>query len=189
MKKKILVTAIAGLLAGVSGTASAVGGVSPGAKGINVSLESSLFDFSQMTVWRGKFFTGPDMAILAGAGLNTYGGDADGTDLSLSAGARKYVGTGTFAPFFGGSFTYESIESGATPEAVFGGNAGAIDKVTTVALVGEFGAEYFFSPQFSIEGALRAGFSSSDVDDINGGTTTVTRFGTFGSQVSVNYYF
>jgi hypothetical protein len=188
MQKKILVTAIAGLLAGVSATASAAGGVSPDAKGINVSLENSLFDFSQMTVWRGKFFTGPDMAILAGAGFNTYGGDADGTDLSLSAGARKYVGTGSFAPFFGGSFTYESIESGMTPEAVFG-NAGNIDKVTTVGLVGEFGAEYFFSPQFSVEGALRAGFSSSDIDFIGGGNNTVTRFGTFGSQVSVNYYF
>lgn len=182
MKKKILVTAVAGLLAGMSATASAQGPRGD-AKGINVSLENSLFDTTeQVMMWKGKFFTAPDVAIIGGFGFNTYGSDAEGTDLSFQIGGRKYMGTGSFAPFFGGSFAYESLESVA-------GTIPGLDKVTTVAIVGEFGGEYFFSPQFSIEGALRAGFSSEDQDFVGGGSFTTTRLGTFGSQISANFYF
>jgi len=191
MKKKLLVAATATVLSCASATAAAQGAMSSGAKGISASVESGLFDTSPTTVWRGKYFMSPDMALLGGIGFNSYGGDADGSDLLIEGGARSYLSTGSFAPFIGGTFAYESIESGRHPAVIFGGTQ-AVEEVTTIALLGEFGAEYFFSPQFSVEGALRAGFSSSDIDMVTGlGTTTYTetRFGTFGSQVSVNYYF
>ena len=54
----------------------------------------------------GKFMVSRDMAVLAGFGLGLWGDDAEGNDIGFKGGVRKYLTTGDFAPFVGGSLSY-----------------------------------------------------------------------------------
>jgi len=158
----------------MSGTAVAENSLRTGAKAINLTVnttgDSVLLSEALDTRLKGKYFTSNTMAILFGVGLNLYGSDGDGTDMSLMGGVRSYQGSGDFATFFGGSISYADLES--------------LGNVTEIAFLGEFGGEYFFHRQFSVEGSLRAGYASADF-----GPVTVTNLGTFGGQISLNYYF
>jgi hypothetical protein len=119
---------------------------------------------------RGRYFVADTMAVTAGAGFALKSGDADGFDLALLGGARQYLDDqGRLLPFAGGFMAYQSTNDGDW---------------THLQLLGEFGAEYFLDPQFSIEGSVRAGYSSIDT-----GFMTVNTLGTHGVNLSVNYYF
>ena len=118
----------------------------------------------------GKFMIAKDAAVLLGFGLGIHGGDSEGTDLAIKGGYRSYMSTADFAPFVGASFAMKSYVDG---------------NITETYLLGEFGAEYFLSRQFSVEGSAYAGYGSIDVDP----NFTGSRIGTYGSSVSVNYYF
>lgn len=171
LTKKILTAIIAGLL--ISGQTLAENSLRTGAKAINLTVnttgDSVLFSEALDTRLKGKYFTSNDMAILFGVGLNLYGSDADATDLSLMGGVRSYMSRGDFATFYGGSFTFADLESIGVEETV---------------IMGEFGGEYFLGRQFSVEGSLRAGYAKTDV-----GAFSQSNIGTFGGQVSLNYYF
>jgi len=183
MKKKLLTTAIAGLF--ISGTAAAQG-VSPGATGITATINDTAPNPFEMgsaaagqnvqipaaPVVRGKFFMGSDFAILAGGAISTLSGDVSGSILNFQGGVRKYFSTGDFAPFAGGGLSFTTY----TPDQGDAWNA--------LEISGEFGAEYFFSSQFSIDAALRAGLTNADA-----GGTSATSFGTLGTQINANYYF
>lgn len=187
MKKTLLSAGLCALFVVPAGSAGAESAMATGARAVSISVEDSTADMTTGTLWRGKFFQEPTFALTAGAGLNVFGGDADGTNITLQGGARKYLATNSFAPFIGGLVSYSTLESD-----IAAGGQNATAETTTIAFVGELGAEYFFAREFSVEGSLRAGFSSSDSDvDTGAGTTnfTATNFGTFGSQVSLNYYF
>lgn len=168
MKIKTLLAVIAASFL-LTGTAVAENSLRTGAKAINVTITDDALatDFRL----KGKYFTSSNMAIIAGVGLSINGSDADGTDISLLGGVRSYMGSGSFAPFFGGMISYTDYD------------AAGID-TTVLAFLGELGGEYFVGRQFSVEGSLRAGYATTDM-----GPATVTKLGTFGGQVSLNYYF
>ncbi|MFP4611422.1 MAG: hypothetical protein ACLFQT_10410 [Thiohalophilus sp.] len=163
--KKFLLCTIAALV--FSSTAAADNSLHAGAKAINVSITDE--ELPTGFLLKGKYFTSNDMAIIAGAGISINGSDADGTDISLLGGVRSYMGRGDFATFYGGMITYTDFDATNTSQLAF---------------LGEFGGEYFVGRQFSMEGSLRAGYATTDV-----GALTVSSLGTFGGQVSLNYYF
>ncbi len=169
--KKLVLPIVVGLL--ISATAAAENSFRSGAKAINLTVKSTadaiLLSDAFDTRLKGKFFTSSNMAIMFGVGLNINGGDANGTDISLMGGARSYKSRGDYATFFGGLISYTDVEAANTTE---------------LAILGEFGGEYFLGRQFSVEGSLRAGYVSTDVGPFN-----YTNLGTFGGQVSLNYYF
>ncbi len=177
---KILATAAA---IGFAGVAQAENSLKAGSMALNVSVfdgtsaavQSSVVagNADDLYIVQGKYFLQKDLAILAGVGIGIKGGDANGTDFGFRAGVRKYMKTADFAPFFGGYFSYSSTND---------------SNYKIMQIMGEFGAEYFFSKQFSIEGAARAGYMSGE--DSTGATTVkATNVGTASAGVSFNFYF
>ncbi len=182
MKQYAMILAATAVLA-FSGAASAANSMQAGSMALNVSVfdgtsaavQSSVVNGAadDLYIVQGKYFLEKNLAILAGVGIGIKGGDANGTDFGFKAGARKYLKTSDFAPFFGGYFQYSS-----TNDSNY--------KITQI--MAEFGAEYFFAKQFSIEGAARAGYMSGE--DSTGVTTEkATNVGTASAGVSFNFYF
>ncbi len=121
----------------------------------------------------GKFMLSSKSAVVLGFGLGIHGGDGSGTDVAIKGGYRSYMKTADFAPFLGGFFAMKSYNDGDISETY---------------LMGELGAEYFLNSKFSVEGSAYVGHGSVKFD--NGTTSaTDTRLGTYGTTVSVNYYF
>ncbi len=172
---------------GFAGTAQAENSLKAGSMALNVtafdgtsdnSIYNAALQASDLYVVQGKYFLQKDLAILAGVGIGINGGDAKGTDFGIRAGVRKYLKTADFAPFFGGVFGYSSTHD---------------SDVKIMKVLAEFGAEYFFSKQFSVEGAARAGYVSYEAPNalFGGGPGTYkgTYVGTASGGFSVNYYF
>jgi hypothetical protein len=154
---------------------SAFAGPTAGSIGLNVDLANSDF------LVKGKYLIKQDMAILAGVGLQMADSgaatNATSTNIGLMGGIRKYMKTDDFAPFFGGRLQYQSYRSGNFD-------------VTDLVLMAEIGAEYFFAKQFSLEGAVGAGYASQKFEPVGGGaSTTATAIGTATYSVSANFYF
>jgi hypothetical protein len=73
---------------------------------INASLGGSTLPgqiIDEDFVVTGRYFLENDFALLAGLGIGIKGGDADGTDVGVVLGARKYLRVADFAPFIGGA--------------------------------------------------------------------------------------
>jgi hypothetical protein len=164
---------------------SAFAGPTAGSIGLNVDLgySSSPLGGPANFLVKGKYLVKQDLAILAGVGLQMADSgaptNATSTNLGLMGGIRKYMKTDDFAPFFGGRLQYVS-----TRDNTFN------DDVTDLTLLAEFGAEYFFAKQFSLEGAVAAGYASQKREPVGGTTsTTETAIGTATYSVSANFYF
>lgn len=162
------------------GIAHAENSLQSGKFAITVPVEDRTMDgsvnFAPFMI-NGKVMVANDMAVTAGLGLGIWGGDAKGTDLGIKGGFRKYLKTADFAPFFGGNLQYISYNDSNSKD---------------LKLMAEFGGEYFFNRQFSIEGAARAGYAQTETTTGVAPFTTTTKesmFGTFGAGLSVNYYF
>lgn len=180
MNKFVKVSSAVAIALGLGmGTVQAENSLNNGAFALNMQVSDSILggnvrDFggneSPLMV-AGKFMIAKDAAVLLGFGLGVYGGDGEGTDLAIKGGYRSYMSTADFAPFVGASFAMKSYNDGDTTETYF---------------MGEFGAEYFMSRQFSVEGSAYAGYGAvkQDIPDTN-----ISRIGTYGTSVSVNYYF
>lgn len=147
--------------------------------GISVGLGNSVLDDTDNSVIdiTGKYMIAADMALLAGFGFETHGGDADGSYLGLTLGVRKYLNTDDFSLFIEGKLSY------VNQDYEFAGVD--IDTDTIDVSVG-FGAEYFLHNQFSVEGSVGIGFGIEDNnnthdDDIYFGTRTI--------GVKANFYF
>jgi len=179
--KKITLTGTVLALALSAGSAFA--GPTAGSIGLNADLVYSATPLGTPTNFmvKGKYLIKQDLAILAGAGLQIVdsgaAANAKSTNLGLMGGIRKYMKTDDFAPFFGGRLQYVSTTS-------------AGNDVTDLVLRAELGAEYFFAKQFSVEGAVGAGYASQKLSPVAGGASqTATAIGTATYSVSANFYF
>jgi hypothetical protein len=143
------------------------------------SIYSAALQVSDLYIIQGKYFLQNDLALLGGVGIGINGGDANGTDFGIRAGARKYLKTADFAPFVGGFLGYSATHD---------------SDIKITKIIGEFGAEYFFSKQFSVEGAARAGYVSYEAPNAalglpGTGSYKGTYVGTASAGFSINYYF
>jgi len=174
MKKVVIVAVVMAMVMGIGiGSASAANSLQKGTIGFNINAVNSSEDF----VITGKYFVLKDLAVLAGFGFGAKGGDAKGTDLGIGAGIRKYLKIDDFAPFAGGSVFYAKTRDGAQKD---------------MSIMGEFGAEYFLHKQFSVEGSIGLGYTSSETETTTGAVTTKNKDTTIGTQktaISFNFYF
>jgi len=194
MKKIAIIAVVVLMAAALAGNAFAANSLASGSKGISVGMGDSLFTHkvaptdtagfnissgNDVVDISGRFFVGKDVALMLGAGLQLNSGDAEGTYLSLSFGARKYLSTNDFAPFIGGQISYVTAD---------GDNAAGVTvyDVSIFDLAALFGAEYFFSKNFSLEGAIGVGLGqwNNDVNNTDG-----TYLGTRTVGVHANFYF
>lgn len=172
-------------LALAAGNAYAANSMTTGAMGLNIGFTNATAIGGSSTpaafMINGRYFIAKDMAVTAGVGLSINDSGAPtnskSTDVGFMAGIRKYLKTDDLAPFVGGRFQYLSTRQGT-------------DDVTDFALEAEAGVEYFLAKQFSLEGSVGFGYSSSESKPAAGGTTTkATAFGTKSYNVAANFYF
>ncbi len=187
--KRLSVIVVAVLFAAFAGgNASAANGLQQGSTAVSVGMGDSIFAHTlapQTTGYMnnvvdvsGRYFTAKDFAIYGGVGLQLNSGDLDGTYLSFTAGVRKYLSTNDFATFVAGQLAYATVD-------------GKLNGVTfvdenVVDLAALFGAEYFFSKNFSLEGAI--GVAMGRIDDSHNHADS-TYLGTRTVGVHVNFYF
>lgn len=166
--KKIALLVATLALAMAAGSASAANSLNSGSFGLNVSTQDSF-------IINGKYLFAKDMAVLGGFGLRIQGGDNNkGTDIGLMAGFRKYLRTDDLAPFVGGRLNYSSTSDST---------------VVAMGVTAEAGAEYFLAKQFSIEGRVGFGYSSTENKPVVGATTKTNYIGSTAFGISANFYF
>jgi len=169
MKNILIVVVVMAMVMGIGvGSASAANSLQQGTIGFNINAVNNNDNF----VITGKYFVLKDLAVLAGFGFGAKGGDASGTDFGIGAGLRKYLKTDDFAPFVGGSLFYSTTKDGNQKD---------------FSIIAEFGAEYFLHKQFSVEGSIGFGYTSSDTTD--GTNYKETTIGTQKAAISFNFYF
>ena len=166
MKKVMIVAAAVVMMMGLAGSAMAANSLAQGSMGISVGMGESNFvhslaaldnvNYSDVVDISGRYFVAKDVALYGGFGLQLSSGDYDGSYFSFTAGVRKYLSTNDFAPFIGGQFSYISVDADG-PTGV-----GKIADATILDVAGLFGAEYFFSKNFSVEGAVGVGMGHLD---------------------------
>jgi hypothetical protein len=189
MKKSLMIVATVVMLAGLAGSAMAANSLAQGSKAISVGVGDSYFVHSlaplsdvyvnNVVDISGRLFLAKDVALYGGFGLQLNSGDWDGTYFSFSVGARKYLSVNDFAPFVGGQLSYTTVSAD-------GPTGARIADATVFDLAALFGAEYFFSKNFSVEGAIGLGLGQVS-DDITNNDTTYLGTRTVG--VHVNFYF
>jgi len=185
LKKLIVVAVAVVMMMGLAGSAFAANSLQQGKFGISVGMGDSFFSHkaipnvdavvNDVVDINARFFASKDVAIYGGFGLQTDGGDADGTYLSLTIGARKYLKVDDFAPFVGGQLSYITVKS--DPNIV---------DLSIIDLAAMFGAEFFVGKQFSLEGAIGVGLGQAKDDLTN---KDDTYFGTRTIGVRANFYF
>ena len=183
---KILLAVAASVLAMAAGNASAANSMNTGTLGLNVGFTNPTAvggsgNTPSAFMVNGKYFIGKDMAVLAGLGLsiNDSGGaaNAKSTAIGFMAGIRKYLKTEDFAPFMGARFQYLSTRQAA-------------NDVTDFSFGVEGGAEYFLAKQFSVEGSVGFGYSSTEYSPVAGGPSTkATALGSKTYNIAANFYF
>lgn len=173
------------ILAMAAGDASAANSMNTGTMGLNVGFTNATAMGASGTpaafMINGRYFMAKDTAVLAGIGLsiNDSGAAANSknTDVGFMGGIRKYLKTDDLAPFLGARFQYLSTRQGA-------------NDVTDFSIGVEAGAEYFLAKQFSLEGSVGLGYSSSESQAAAGGPTTkATALGSRTYNVGANFYF
>ena len=196
MKKFIVVAAAVVMMMGLAGSAMAANSLAQGSTAISVGMGDSVyshtiapldavgFPSNNVVDISGRYFVAKDMALYGGFGLQLNSGDWDGTYLGLTVGARKYLSTNDFAPFIGGQLSYITVD-GDGPVGPGGANATFVD-VSILDISAMFGAEYFFSKDFSIEGSIGIGLGQWEDDVTN---TDSTYLGTRTVGVHANFYF
>lgn len=189
--KKIAFAATTLALALAAGNASAanagLAGPSAGNFGLSVDLTRDMSPTGatpELFMVKGRYFIAKNMAVLAGAGLGMVDTGAPNnskyTDIGIMGGFRYYLKTDELAPFVGGHLQYTS-----------GRDAGNTADVTGLDLMFEGGAEYYFSKQFSLEGALNLGYVSRDNKPLAAGASSfkTTIIGSTTASLRANFYF
>ncbi len=177
MKKLLIVAVTLVMVMGLAGGAFAAGSFSKGNTAFSVGFGDSILGQTGVAMITGKYFIDRDMAVLAGFGLQTSSGDYDSNFFGFNIGARKYLKTDDLATFLQGMLSYEKVKVTAP------GFTAVNEKVIDIS--GGFGAEYFFSRQFSVEGSVGIGIGM--VDEAN--NTDYSYIGTRTAGVSANFYF
>jgi hypothetical protein len=188
MKKIAIVAVVVVMMAGLAGSAFAANSLAQGSKALSIGFgDSALNNVANPTDAQprnpivdisGRYFISKDTAITGGLGFQMNSGDLDGTYLSFNAGFRKYLKTDDFAPFVGGQFSYITYDADI--------NGVKIADYTAYEFSGLFGAEYFLSKAFSIEGSIGLALGHGKNDQTNEDTTY---FGTRNFGVRANFYF
>ncbi|OGW29659.1 MAG: hypothetical protein A2X56_08900 [Nitrospirae bacterium GWC2_57_13] len=178
--KKIIIVLLAAVIVAVAGVPAFASGMTDGGMGINVGYGNSIYGDLGVTRVTGKYFITRDMAILAGLGLQSSSGDYDADYFGLLGGFRKYLSTSDLATFIEGKLVFESIEF-TSPGSTAKQNADTID------ISFGFGAEYYFSKQFSVEGSVGFGFGTVEFNTAL--NPDYSYFGTRTAGVSANFYF
>jgi hypothetical protein len=193
MRKCIVIAVAVVLMMGLAGSAMAANSLAQGEKAISVGFGESSFLNSQSPMNNvylnnvvdisGRYFLAKDVALYGGFGLQLNSGDYDGTYFSFTVGARKYLSVNDFAPFVGGQLSYISVDVDGPPAV------GKIADATVFDVAALFGAEYFFSKSFSVEGAVGIGLGqiNNNLPAAGGGDSTYLGTRTVG--VHVNFYF
>ena len=185
MKKVILIAMAVAVITGAgmgSAFAASAGSnsLNSGTMGFNVGMGNSILgDLGVVTV-SGKYFILDDLALVAGIGVQDSSGDFDERFFSISAGVRHYFNMNDFSPFVEGRFSYEDENTTVTGDRT---DQNALDFSAI------FGAEYFLSKQFSVEGAVGFGFGTITVKTPGFPDRDTTYFGTRTVGVSANFYF
>jgi hypothetical protein len=190
MKKTATIAMVVLMMATLSGSALAANSLSQGSKGISVGMGDSVFSHAAVPGGTdvtnpvvnitGRYFVSKDVAIYGGFGLQMNSSDYEGTYFSFTVGARKYLSTNDFSPFVGGQFSYVS-------ENMKDQVGTKIADMSVFDFAGLFGAEYFFSKNFSVEGAIGIGVGQVANDLPGRGDTTYIGTRTVG--VHANFYF
>ncbi len=189
MKRIVIIAAALVMVIGLGiGSAFAANSLQQGSFGFSVGMGDSIFGHkaspeanafvNDVVNLEGRYFITKDMAITAGFGVQSDGGDADGTYFSITGGFRKYLKTDDFAPFVGGQLAITSVKASEN-------NVDTVD-LTVIDLSAMFGAEYFIGKQFSLEGSVGIGFGQAKDDIAN---RDDTYFGTRTVGVKANFYF
>ncbi len=193
MKRPIIVVLILVTIFAFGSTAFAANSLKSGMFGFNVgfdggpasngAVESSAIGtyVNNVATITGKVFISNNMAILAGLGFQTDGGDKDASYNSFAVGARYYLKVDDFAPFIDGKLTYAAL-------TVKDAAGVKIADCSIFDLGFGFGAEYFLAKQFSLEGSVGLGFGSASNDAVTPAQDD-TYFGTRSLGVSANFYF
>lgn len=142
--------------------------------GISVGLGNSVFGDTNDSIIdiTGKYMIAADMALLAGFGFETHGGDADGSYFGLTIGVRKYLNTDDFSLFIDGKLSYVNQDVDGDTD--------------TIDVSAGFGAEYFLHEQFSVEASVGIGFGVEDNNDTHDDDVY---FGTRTIGVKASFYF
>ncbi len=168
MKRLVIVVLAVALIFGIGiGNASAANSLKQGSAGMSVDVNN---DF----VLSGRFFVLNDLAVIGQFGFGIKGEDGEGTDFGIGGGVRKYLKVDDLAPFVGGNIFYRTTNDG---------------DVTSLSVLGIFGAEYFLHKQFSVEGTVGFGYLRDETTNAAGTKTTVTTVGTQRLGLSLNFYF
>jgi hypothetical protein len=124
-----------------------------------------------------KYFINDNIAVRAGFGIvNVSAGGASSTGYCFGGGFEYHLGVkGAVSPYVGAAISYSG-------ESLSGGAAGLSD----LGIKAVFGAEYFFSNNFSWAGELGLGYDSF----YNPGppAATTTSIGTIGFGSFLTYY-
>jgi hypothetical protein len=178
--KKIAIVAVL-VLAGamLSGSAFAANSIQQGTFGISVGFANlSQYPDGIENTLIGRMFLAPGLAVNLGVGFTNTSADAcvpgyaDGTDMALVLGVRKYLKTDDFAPFAEGDLVYMTQDSTG---------------LDTIGVMVNFGAEYFLHRQFSLEGSIGAALLKASTN--TGPNADATQIGTSSLGVRANFYF
>jgi hypothetical protein len=170
MKKLIIVALSIVIIMGIGiGNALAENSLIAKKTGISVGFVDTGDSVIDIT---GKYLITDDIALLAGFGLETHSGDADGSYFGLSLGVRKYLDTEDFALFIDGKVSYARQD--------------VVGDTDTIDISGSFGAEYFLHEQFSVEASVGI---SCGVEDNNVTNEDDVYFGTRTIGVKASFYF
>ncbi len=168
MKRLVIVILAAAMILGIGiGSASAANSLKRGEVGMSVDVNN---DF----VLSARYFILNDLAVIGQFGFGVKGEDGEGTDFGIGGGVRKYPKMDDLAPFVGGTIFYRTTDD---------------NNVKNLAVLGEFGAEYFLHKQFSVEGSVGFGYLRDETTNAVGTKTTVTTVGTQRFGLSLNFYF
>lgn len=183
MRKMTVVAMAVVVIMACAGSAFAANSLANGNFGLSVGFtDLSAFPDGLENTIIGKLFLSNDLAAVLGFGLTSASGDAgmaDGTDLSLLIGVRKYLKNDDFAPFAEGLLVYINNETDA---------AAAGSERETIGVLANFGGEYFLHKQFSLEGSAGIGLMKIE-DTIAGISADTTVLGTTSVGVRANFYF
>jgi hypothetical protein len=170
--KKLLVVLF--IVAAVGSTAFAEGAPKAGEVGIQSAVIITGVGASVVAVGA-KFLVTDAIGLRAAMGiLNTSAGGTSTTAYDLGAGFEyHFAGKGGVSPYVGAEVGYsgESLSTGAATPSEFGLN-------------GVFGAEYFFSPNFSWGGEVKLGFWSAT----SAGGAATTFLGTDAASFIMTWY-
>lgn len=172
MKKFIIVASIFVLLVSIVAPAQAANSLKENTFGLSFGFNNgSLHDAVTIS---GRYLITDTLAAIADFGFAKESGDRSGSFVLIGLGARAYLSKQDFSPFIGGSIRYEKNKIEGNTEML--------------GIFADFGAEYFFSKELSVEGSIGVGLEDVEDSSVNP-SQDYTVFGTTTTGVRVNFYF